>query len=150
PELADDADAVLDLIHEEVVLRGQHGEAAPLDEYLGRFPQFASQLRLQFELRTGLLTRATSPTAGPGPLPDGPRPVGADATPRTLPGLQILGELGAGGMGVVYKASQVALRRLVALKMILPGAATDPEYLERFQAEAEAVARLQHPNVVQI
>jgi tetratricopeptide (TPR) repeat protein/tRNA A-37 threonylcarbamoyl transferase component Bud32 len=67
-----------------------------------------------------------------------------------IPGYQILSVLGRGGMGVVYKARHVRLNRLVALKMMLAGAHSSSEQCARFRSEAEAVARLQHPNIVQI
>ena len=68
----------------------------------------------------------------------------------TIPGYEITGELGRGGMGVVYRAIQTDLKREVALKMILKAGESDPGMLARFQAEAEAVAHLQHQNIVQI
>jgi serine/threonine protein kinase/formylglycine-generating enzyme required for sulfatase activity len=67
-----------------------------------------------------------------------------------VPGYDILGVLGRGGMGVVYKARQVGLNRLVALKMVLSGGHASQEEIARFKAEATAVACLQHPNIVQI
>ena len=77
----------------------------------------------------------------------------AGSPPRALPsvpGYEVLGELGRGGMGVIYRARQVRLNRPCALKMILAGDYAGAEAVVRFLAEAEAVARLRHPNVVQV
>ncbi len=99
-------------------------------------------------------TVADSQKTGPF-LPSGPTPAAAPRvevppTLPTIPGYEILGVLGRGGMGVVYKARQLSLKRIVALKMILSREHAGPQELARFQAEAVAVAQSQHPNIVQI
>src|SRR5512139_921876 len=62
----------------------------------------------------------------------------------------ILEELGRGGFAVVYKARDVELDRIVALKVLRPALGDDPDFVARFKQEARAVARLQHPNIVMV
>lgn len=77
-------------------------------------------------------------------------PAAEVAAPESIEGYEILEVLGRGGMGVVYKARQHGLNRFVALKMIRSGRHAGPAEIERFRAESEVVAKLQHPNIVQI
>jgi eukaryotic-like serine/threonine-protein kinase len=117
------------------------GQPIDRDEFLGRHQDLAAELARFFaaEARLDFLTAPLRPPASPG-LPETPSP-GA---------YEVLGELGRGGMGVVFKARQKGLGRLVALKMIRGDRLGSPEQVRRFRAEAEAAARLDHPNVVSI
>jgi hypothetical protein len=111
-----------------------------LPEVRRRWQEFQ---RIDAQVRPLLPGLATKPSAGA--IPPVPHPA---ALPR-VPGYEVEGVLGRGGMGVVYKARHLALKRAVALKMLAAGH-PHPAERARFRAEAEAVARLQHPNIVQI
>ncbi len=142
--LADD-DALLDLISNEIYVRQLKGEAPALAEYRERFPRLAEPIELQFQLHqaaagAGLITKPTVPGLPAAPTP--PRP--------TIPGHELMEEIGRGAMGVVYKAWQTSLRRVVALKLLKIAGKNRETLQARFRVEAESVARLQHPSIVQI
>ena len=86
------------------------------------------------------------PAGGAAPIDS----AGADLTGRTLGEFEILRKIGSGGMGQVYLARQLSLKRQVALKLLRKDLANNPIAMKRFQAEAEAVATLNHPNIVQV
>jgi hypothetical protein len=88
-----------------------------------------------------------------GALQDAPPPVIGDSVAEVqdqFPDLEIIELIGSGGMGRVYKARQPAMERTIALKVLTPERAQDPEWVERFTREARALARLNHPHIVQV
>jgi serine/threonine protein kinase len=153
PGLSDNPDSLLDLIEHELKLREELGEVPKLDEYRRRFPRLAERLAECFRRRQPL-TGPTTATRGDGdPAGDNtPTETGEEGPVAwpTIPGYEVFGELGRGGMGVVYLARQAVLNRRVAIKMIRAGDQASERELKRFQSEAETIARLQHPNIVQI
>ena len=78
------------------------------------------------------------------------QPPSVDEIAKLFPQLEIISLLGKGGMGAVYKARQPALDRIVALKIIPPQAAAGPGFIERFNREARALAKLNHPNIINV
>ncbi|MFO0970406.1 MAG: protein kinase [Gemmataceae bacterium] len=148
--LEGDPEAFLDLVYNEVVLREERGEGPSLAEYVERYPQLADDLRLHFEVHSALYPQLVTETRrlDGDSLPDGYADPGS-AQPR-LDNYELVSRLGQGGMGVVYKARQRLLRRFVAVKMFQPGRVPSRRDRARFKTEAEAIARLQHPNIVQI
>jgi predicted Ser/Thr protein kinase len=98
----------------------------------------------------------------PTPVPEGAPPSGPAmevvsapapiplSTPLVIPGFELTEILGRGGMGEVWKARQISLGRTVAIKLLPPKLAEDPEFVKRFEKEATALANLSHPNIIQI
>jgi serine/threonine protein kinase len=97
-------------------------------------------------LFAGLAAPTEDPTAPPHRMP----PLEPEELAAHFPQLEILECLGRGGMGVVYKARQKSLKRLVALKLLAPERADDPQFATRFAKEAQALAALNHPNIVAV
>jgi WD40 repeat protein len=137
---------------EEYLAAAEAGNAPPREEFLARHPDLAADLdaclaalRLLGRAAGEALAAKTAPAEVNGTVsPGAAGPLG------TLGDYELLEELGEGGMGRVYKARQRSLDRMVALKVIRAGApATEAERL-RFRTEAEAAARLDHPNIVPV
>jgi hypothetical protein len=138
-----DSEQALELVYGEFMLREELGLMPTLEEYLGRFPQYAVRLQQQVQLHYAMADDPWSdlPTRRPEAAEDLSFPV---ALP-TITGYDLVRELGRGGMGVVYQAYDRRRRHMLALKTMQ---GVEPSALYRFKAEFRTLAGLTHPNLV--
>lgn len=150
PVLASQPEALFELIFSEFLIREDLGEHPDPIAFSTRFPEFADRFQLQMEVHTAFSAEGLDEPADPAAAPA--RRAEGIPSPRLpdISGYEILGEIGRGGMGVVYRAQQHRPRRAVALKMILDGRFASEHDLRRFENEAEIIGALDHPNIVPI
>jgi eukaryotic-like serine/threonine-protein kinase len=151
------ADDLFAQLVDEFTDRLNRGETPSVEEYAGRFPLLAADLRAVLGMLPAL--RPESPSTGSiapesaegvSTLPDAAARKRSSPSTVTLNGYELHSELGRGGMGVVYLATQTLLQRPVALKMVLSGEHATQQERVRFLNEAGVLAKFQHPHLVQV
>jgi WD40 repeat protein len=165
PALGESIEDAISLVYAEFLLRRELGEAPSSQEYQQRFPQFSPLLECQIEMDqsirdmtdhgiSGFSTALIDDKSGADSFEattlspeDGHQKSDPAHFPR-VNGYEILSWLGEGGMGLVYKARQISLRRTVALKVIRRNLLTKPKAINRFLREAQAAAALLHSHIV--
>jgi WD40 repeat protein/tetratricopeptide (TPR) repeat protein len=154
--------ALIELVKIDLEKNWQCGRQLGLVDYVARYPELGAPEALPPDLvlaeeevcrQFGDLS-ATVPSLSAGGVPSlptllQPAPPAKSRVP-CVRGYEVLGKLGQGAMGAVYKAHHLRLNRVVALKVVLDAPSARPEELVRFRREAELIARLQHANIVQI
>jgi eukaryotic-like serine/threonine-protein kinase len=143
PDATDDE--LLELVRAEI--RGRLSSKNPdtKTDWTHRFPQLSDRIDSLLAVQPTAFIQQEKVFRVENPVQNAKR-----GQPINVDGYEILSELGRGGMGVVYKARQNRLNRIVALKMVLTGHYASDEELTRFHREAEAVASVSHPNIVQV
>jgi serine/threonine protein kinase len=154
PRLADLIDAITEKL--------QAGELIDLAQYAAEYPEYAERLenwiaalKAIVDLGESFSPAGSSALRGsPDPAPPGGYPASNTDHPvsstRILGDFRIIREIGRGGMGVVYEAEQISLKRRVALKVLPFAAVLDPKQIQRFKNEAQAAANLDHPHIVSV
>lgn len=156
PSNVEDRETLLAQVLEDALARARQGDARVCEDVARQHPELAEDFRALFalasladdfgsEVMTLSETLGSAQTSSPQPDP-GP----AVALGTVIGAYETIEELGRGGMGVVYRARQRNLGRTVALKMILRGDLASSSDIARFRTEAEAAARLNHPNIVPV
>jgi tRNA A-37 threonylcarbamoyl transferase component Bud32 len=153
PALASDARLAIELVHSEFLFRSQFGQTPDPAEWYARFPAWQQALAERFQTHTpsenvSIEAAATVPELTTPHLDTQETP--AVPLGRRIGRYSLLHELGRGGMGVVYKARDELLDRVVALKLVRGAMLGHHEEVERFYREAKAAAKLEHPNIIQI
>jgi serine/threonine protein kinase len=146
--LASKSDALLTELIDEVSAKLEAGEPVDLDAFIAAHPERAEALR---KVLPALAVLADLGRSAAGGLDDGLTSPRIDAdTLGELGDYRIVREIGRGGMGVVYEATQISLNRRVALKVLPFAGALDAHHLARFRLEAQAAAQLHHTNIVPV
>lgn len=159
PDIAAEEDFAIELIYTEFVTLEELGAEPSPHETLDRFPQWRDRLERLLKVHDAFrgdddidLKRSSDTLAGIDSTRNGERarsPRSSRPPGRHIGQYELLDEIDRGGMGIVYKARQQGLNRIVAVKSIRSADASESERV-RFRAEAESAAKLQHPNIIQI
>ena len=138
------------LLGVDLHFRKQAGQVVEPADYADRFPEFLEVIDRIFREP---LDPSRDTDASLDPTQDATPPASSSQAlrlPQQVGNYLLVEEIGRGGMGIVYRAKQINLKRYVAVKMILAGDFANDRELQRFRAEAEAAARLEHPNIVSV
>lgn len=153
PDVLADKEAMLELVYTEHVLLQEQGREIPVEQWIQRFPQWRDDLEELFQVHDYLSVATIPPDGDTGSRSNAFKVWSkspTDPSDNRLGEYEILEQIGRGGMGVVYRARQIGLDRIVALKTIHQLESPSDDVLRRFRAEVDTIASLQHSNIVQI